>query len=456
MSDRDRSAPAKDAPRKNKIGARKHGSFMAISTAPSINYTPIGPAMVPIPYPTVQDLTNSVGTASSVKLNGCPAYVLDSSKQLGCKGDQPGTGGGVKSGTVSGEVKPVVGSHTVRIEGKSVVRCGDACTMNGGNNPGIFVSAQASPLGPTVGTTIPPTLTKTVSTENWLNQKFDEVRKAICSPAEGGKGAIKGTINAIPQTVEALIYGAAIQQALHTEEAANVQMLFRRTKLAEKLRQISAATRASAEEVKLPKLEMSNAAQSGGELLAVILQILSGTGGIARFSLKKLTPKVSLKTKSTATNEIKPSNSNNDGVKIIGAKSAPAAKNMTANDLADWFKHNHGISDPDKLKDMMNSFNLQKPVELVELPPGLEVVQYVREGGSVGTFFAYPGTSPGALAISSDGRILTRFVVNEPISVLKGTAAPFPTGKYPGVGGPGGGVQLIFPRGSKNFSIISE
>lgn len=140
MSDRDRSAPAKDAPRKNKIGARKHGSFMAISTAPSINYTPIGPAMVPIPYPTVQDLTNSVGTASTVRLNGCPAYVLDSSKQSACKGDAPGTGKGVKSGTISGEVKPVFGSSSVRIEGKNVVRAGDPCTMNGGNNPGVYVA----------------------------------------------------------------------------------------------------------------------------------------------------------------------------------------------------------------------------------------------------------------------------------------------------------------------------
>lgn len=35
----------------NKIGARKHASFKAISTAPSINKTPIGPTMVPIPYP---------------------------------------------------------------------------------------------------------------------------------------------------------------------------------------------------------------------------------------------------------------------------------------------------------------------------------------------------------------------------------------------------------------------
>ncbi len=131
----------------NKIGARKEGTFKAISTAPSINKTPIGPSMVPIPYPVVQDLTNSVNTARSVNFNGCPAYVLDGSKQPHCTGDEPGTGKGIKSGTVSGEVKPVDGSGTVRIEGKKVVREGDPCTMNGGNNPGIYVSTCLPSVG---------------------------------------------------------------------------------------------------------------------------------------------------------------------------------------------------------------------------------------------------------------------------------------------------------------------
>lgn len=124
----------------NKIGARKHASFKAISTAPSINKTPIGPTMVPIPYPVVQDLSSSVNTARTVKFNGCPVYLLDGSTQPHCTGDEPGTGKGIKSGTVSGEVKPVKGCSTVRVEGKQVVREGDACTMNGGNNPGVYVT----------------------------------------------------------------------------------------------------------------------------------------------------------------------------------------------------------------------------------------------------------------------------------------------------------------------------
>ena len=139
-----RNVPATAAPKRNKIGARKQASFMAISTAPSINKTPIGPSMVPVPYPTVQDLTNSTSTAKTVNFNGSPAYLLDCSSQPSCKGDAPGTGKGVRSGTVSGEVKPAGGSSSVRIEGKKVVREGDACTMNGGNNSGVYITSCSS------------------------------------------------------------------------------------------------------------------------------------------------------------------------------------------------------------------------------------------------------------------------------------------------------------------------
>lgn len=147
----------------NKIGARKHPSFMAISTAPSINKTPIGPTMVPLPYPTVQDLTNSVNTARTVNFNGCPAYLLDHTTQPHCKGDEAGTGKGIKSGTVSGEVKPVKGSSTVRVEGKQVLRDGDPCTMNGGNNPGVYVMTcppSSAPPKTAAQTSNPPITSK--------------------------------------------------------------------------------------------------------------------------------------------------------------------------------------------------------------------------------------------------------------------------------------------------------
>jgi uncharacterized Zn-binding protein involved in type VI secretion len=126
-----------------KLGARRNGCFKAVSTAPSINKTPVGSSTPPLPYPVSQDLSGSVGTVANVRFNGDPAYVLDQSTQPSCKGDAAGSAKGVKSGTVSGEVKPVKGSGTVRIGGKPVIREGDPCTLNTGNCPGVYVTEPA-------------------------------------------------------------------------------------------------------------------------------------------------------------------------------------------------------------------------------------------------------------------------------------------------------------------------
>lgn len=126
----------------NPIGARKDGGFKAICTAPSINKTPVGNATPPLPYPTTADLSNSTGTAPNVRFNGKPAYVLDQSVQQSCKGDDAGTAKGIRSGTVNGAVKPTSASGNVCAGKKHVVRDGDSCTMNGGNNPGIYITTQ--------------------------------------------------------------------------------------------------------------------------------------------------------------------------------------------------------------------------------------------------------------------------------------------------------------------------
>ncbi|MFB9240639.1 DUF4150 domain-containing protein [Massilia antarctica] len=131
-----------------KIGARKNSILKAVSTAPSFNKTPVGSSTPPVPYPTTQDLSNSVSVASTVRFNGDPAYVLDSTQQPSCKGDDAGLAKGVRSNTVNGYVKPTGAAAHFRAEKKFVVRQGDTNVMNGGNNPGIYVTAQVpSPPG---------------------------------------------------------------------------------------------------------------------------------------------------------------------------------------------------------------------------------------------------------------------------------------------------------------------
>ncbi len=122
------------------LGNRQNVKFMAVSTAPSINKTPMGAATPPVPYPVCHDLSNSIGIVPHVKFNGDPSYVLGQTTQPHCTGDEPGTAKGVKSGTVDGEVKPTSASGHVKITGKYVVRVGDKCTLNGGNCPGVYVA----------------------------------------------------------------------------------------------------------------------------------------------------------------------------------------------------------------------------------------------------------------------------------------------------------------------------
>ena len=92
----------------------------------------------------IQVIENAVDKVEHTTFNGQPAYVLDQTTQPTCIGDEAGIGGGVRSGTVGGEVKPTSGSRSIFIGGKALVREGDTCTMNNENAEGIYVSVDAS------------------------------------------------------------------------------------------------------------------------------------------------------------------------------------------------------------------------------------------------------------------------------------------------------------------------
>ena len=112
------------------IGARKNSSFMAVSLAPDICKTPMGPNMVPVPYPIVADLDDSIAVAKHVNFNGDPVYLLSDSVITTVTGNEPGTGGGMKSGVNRGKVRATTASTSVRVEKQFVVRHGDECDMN--------------------------------------------------------------------------------------------------------------------------------------------------------------------------------------------------------------------------------------------------------------------------------------------------------------------------------------
>lgn len=111
-------------------GARKNSIFMAVSLTPDVCKTPMGPNMVPVPYPIVGDLSNSVEVAKKVRFNGDPVFLLSDSVVTTVTGNEAGTGGGMKSGVNKGKVRATTSAKSVRVEKKHVVRHGDECEMN--------------------------------------------------------------------------------------------------------------------------------------------------------------------------------------------------------------------------------------------------------------------------------------------------------------------------------------
>ena len=111
--------------------ARKESGWTVFSIPPDICKTPMGSAMVPVPYPVTSELADAFGVVESVRINGHPAVVFDQSKTPTTKGDAPGKGTGIKSGTVELQCEPIDKSSSVRAGKKWVVRHGDKFWMNG-------------------------------------------------------------------------------------------------------------------------------------------------------------------------------------------------------------------------------------------------------------------------------------------------------------------------------------
>jgi hypothetical protein len=178
-----------------KLGTHKASEFTAVSTAPSINKTQVGSSVVPLPYPTTQDLGRSVGVVPTVRFRGTPVYVLDQSTQPSCTGDSAGSLKGVKSGTVNGEVKPTSASGSVRAGGKYVVRVGDTNTMNGGNNPGLYVAAPApsgmSAKAASAGADQPPDRNATPAEQTFM----DKVKRVAKDLAQGYKDNVSPSLH---------------------------------------------------------------------------------------------------------------------------------------------------------------------------------------------------------------------------------------------------------------------
>lgn len=116
----------------------------AVAGAPDVCKTPIGSAVVPIPYPNISQSSTLKGGSKSVKINGYSAC-LENSIFESSSGDEAGRLGGIISGTTGKESRFISSSFNVRIEGQNVVRHLDMTTHNHANTMGTVYGSSAPP-----------------------------------------------------------------------------------------------------------------------------------------------------------------------------------------------------------------------------------------------------------------------------------------------------------------------
>lgn len=113
-----------------------------VTAFPDVCKTPIGPSIVPIPYPNIAKSGDLANGSKSVMINGAPVC-LSSSEISTSTGDEAGSAKGIGSGTTQGKAFPLNYSFDIQIEGKHPVRNGDPFINNNRNTPpSLIVQAQ--------------------------------------------------------------------------------------------------------------------------------------------------------------------------------------------------------------------------------------------------------------------------------------------------------------------------
>jgi hypothetical protein len=141
------------------------------------------------------------------------------------------------------------------------------------------------------------------------------------------------------------------------------------------------------------------------------------------------------------------------GATLSRVGGAAKSKVIGREGLAGWYKEQgEYFQDVKKLESHMEGTDFSRPVTLKTLPENTELIQFVRKDGKPGMYFARPGTPMESLGIKEPPpRVVRNFIVKKPIDVVESTSATLEKELAPGVGGAGGGQQLIFPKGWEDF-----
>jgi len=109
--------------------AGKDAQYVLISIAPDVCITPDRKG-TPVPYPITHKMDQSQQCSPNVFFEGEPAYLHEESYVDNVKGDEPGGGKGVVSGTHVKISRSIDNSARVFVNGRRIVRTGDKVWMN--------------------------------------------------------------------------------------------------------------------------------------------------------------------------------------------------------------------------------------------------------------------------------------------------------------------------------------
>ena len=113
----------------NSRGIAHKGSGGMSAVFPDVCKTPIGPSVVPIPYPNIGKSSDTSKGPKSVKTDG-KMPMVKGAKYSTSTGDEPGVLKGVVSSKIKGECEYMMYSFNVKFEGKNVCRMGDPLFHN--------------------------------------------------------------------------------------------------------------------------------------------------------------------------------------------------------------------------------------------------------------------------------------------------------------------------------------
>ena len=96
---------------------------------PDVCKTPVGGAVVPIPYPNIGKSSDTVKGPTTVQFDG-KMPMVKGSKYSKSMGDEPGKIGGIISGVNKSECEFLMYSFDVKVENKNLCRMGDPLLHN--------------------------------------------------------------------------------------------------------------------------------------------------------------------------------------------------------------------------------------------------------------------------------------------------------------------------------------